>query len=463
MIVMKFGGTSLADAACLRQVAALLAEPSSQPCVAVVSAASGVTDLLLATGQLAAAGAEGEVEANLSRLRQREHNMASEGIKEETLRSEVVAEVDALLASLARVCTGVTLLGELSPRSQDLIASFGEKLSATLLAGVLRDRGIRASAISTEGLVVTDEVFGAASPLMAPTTRNLRARLLPMLEQGIVPVLTGFIGSTAEGVTTTLGRGGSDYSASLVGSSLDADEVWIWTDVDGVMTADPRLVPSAQSLPEVSYAEAAELSYFGAKVIHPRTVIPTVEKGIPLRVKNTFNPGFPGTLIHQVGSPAEHVVKAITSIRNLSLVSVEGAGMMGVPGVAARVFGAVARRNVSVLMISQASSEHSICFVVPEAAAEAVVRDLKEELARELERGDISSIHARQGAVIVAAVGEGMRGTLGVAGRLFSALGRAGVNVMAIAQGSSELNISLVVDGSAERAAVAAIHEEFIG
>ena len=463
MIVMKFGGTSVADARCLREVAALVAEPSCQPCLAVVSAASGVTDLLLATAQQAAAGAESEVEASLARLRSRQRQMVAEAIADAGRRARVTENVERLLADLSRLLTGVLLLREVSSRSQDLIASCGEKLSSTILAGVLEDRGAKAVAVSTERLVITDDAFGAANPQLGQTTERLREAMLPLLAEGTIPVLTGFIGGTEEGVTTTLGRGGSDYSASIVGNALDADEIWIWTDVDGVMTADPRLVPSARSLPAVSYAEAAELSYFGAKVIHPRTVIPAIEKRIPLRVRNTFNPSFAGTLIHHMGTPTEHVVKAITSIRNLSLLNVEGAGMMGVPGVAARVFGAVARRNVSVLMISQASSEHSICFAVQRPAAELVVRDLEEEFARELHRQDINGIYVSHGAVIVAAVGEGMRGSPGVAGRLFSALGRAGVNVIAIAQGSSELNISLVVSEADENAAVAAIHEEFIG
>jgi aspartate kinase len=262
-------------------------------------------------------------------------------------------------------------------------------------------------------------------------------------------------------VTTTLGRGGSDYTAAILGACLDADEVWIWTDVDGVMTADPRVVPEARTLPEISYAEAAELSYFGAKVLHPKTILPAVERGIPLRVVNTFNPSHPGTLIIAEARPSEFAVKGITSIEGLSLVTVAGRGMMGVPGIAAKVFTAVAQEGISVLMISQSSSEQNICFVIRQEAVERALTALEMAFETELARRNVDRIWAQNEVAIVAVVGAEMKGTPGIAAKVFSALGKHGVNVISIAQGSSEYNISFVVDEEDMETAVRDIHQEF--
>jgi len=274
-------------------------------------------------------------------------------------------------------------------------------------------------------------------------------------------VVTGFIGATAEGAITTLGRGGSDFTAAILGYCLDVEEVWIWTDVDGVMTADPRIVPEARTLPELSYAEAAELSYFGAKVIHPKTILPAVERKIPIRIKNTFNPDGPSTLI--VDQPRNNgaLVKAITSIKGLSLLTVEGRGMLGVPGIAAKLFSAVAEQGISVLMISQSSSEQSICFVIRDEETEGALRALEEAFAPELAGRNVDRIWAERGVAIVAAVGKGMKEVPGIAAKLFGALGREGINVISIAQGSSEYNVSLVVKEGEVDQAVRAIHREF--
>ena len=271
-----------------------------------------------------------------------------------------------------------------------------------------------------------------------------------------------FLSSTREGIPTTLGRGGSDYSAALIGAAVGAREIWIYTDVDGIMTADPKVVPEGRSLAELSYREVAELAYFGARVVHPKTVFPAIERGIPILIKNTFNPAFPGTRIVPRTTPSNPIVKAITSIGHLTLVTVEGAGLLGVPEITARVFDTLAREGINVLLISQASSQQSICFVVQQKDAERVRRALEDEFARERRQGDISQIEKQNGVAIVAAVGEGMRGTPGVAGRLFSALGREGINVIAIAQGSSERNISFVVSERDRASAVRALHKEFI-
>ena len=309
---------------------------------------------------------------------------------------------------------------------------------------------------------MTDETFQNAVPLMEASRERVVARLSPVLEEGVVPIVTGFIGASEGGVTTTLGRGGSDYSAAILGDCLDADEVWIWTDVDGVMTSDPRIVPEAQVIPMLSYGEVSELAYFGAKVLHPRTIRPVVERGIPLWVKNTFNPAFPGTRIVKEAQSTPVTVKAVTAIEGLSLVTVEGRGMMGVPGIAARTFAAVASQGASVLMISQSSSEQSICFVIPTEAVPPVVRAIEAEMALELARRDIDRVWSMDDVVIVTAVGTGMRGTPGVAARIFGALGLGGINVIAIAQGSSDCSVSLVVAAGDCAAAVQQIHREVI-
>jgi len=296
---------------------------------------------------------------------------------------------------------------------------------------------------------------------MEQSQARLRERLLPLVQQGIIPVVTGFMGATTPGIVTTLGRGGSDYSAAILGNCLDADEVQIWTDVDGVMTADPRVVPTARTLPVLSYTEAAELSYFGAKVLHPKTILPVVEKSIPLRIANTFHPTHPGTLIVEKPQKTGKGVKAIASIKGVSLLTVQGKGMMGVPGVAARVFSAVAREKVSVLMISQSSSEQNICFVVEEPHSQQLVQLLEADFREELLFQHIDRIWAQDGVVVIAVVGAGMRGTPGIAAKLFGALGKPGINVLSIAQGSSEYNLSLAVDARDADDAVRHIHQEF--
>jgi aspartate kinase len=295
---------------------------------------------------------------------------------------------------------------------------------------------------------------------MDRTTLKTRQVLEPVLASGKVPVVTGFIAATPEGITITLGRGGSDYSAAILGAVLPADEVWIWTDVDGVMSADPRMVPQAATIPVLSYREIAELAYYGAKVVHPKTIRPVIEAGIGLRVCNTFNPAHPGTrLVDEQHVDSDGDIKAVTAIHKQCLVTVEGRGMLGVPGVAARTFGAVAATGTSVPLITQASSEQSICFAVPIDAVEKVITSLKESFAPELARNDIDRVWGTGEVTIITVVGAGMRSTPGIAGRVFSALGAQRVNVIAIAQGSSEVSISLVVSSADAEAGVRAVHD----
>lgn len=457
-IVFKFGGTSVASPPAIEAVARIVGAETGER-VVVVSATAGTTDALVKAAEQATGGDASGAQQTIERLSEQHRNLIADlvGVNGASALTEIVDLTDRTIALLR----SVALLRECSTRSLDSILSYGERVSAPIVAAVLNAKGIAAEALSAEGLVVTDDAFGHANPLLEITRDRIESQLVPRIRYGTVPVITGFVGSTVDGVTTTLGRGGSDYSAAVLAAALGAAECRIYTDVSGVMSADPRIVPDARPLPAISYAEAAELSYFGAKVIHPRTVLPAVEAGIPVRILNTFAPDDPGTTI-TASTPRDHtVVKATTSLAGLGLVTVQGAGMSGVPGFAARVFDTTAAEKISVLMISQASSENSICLVVPSDSIKRLETALRKMFSQELARHDVEKVAIEAPVAIVSAVGEGMRGTPGVAARLFGALGRAKVNVIAIAQGSSELNISLVVSEKDRENAVRAIHQEF--
>lgn len=471
LAVLKFGGTSVGDAQAIRQAAQIACDATAHyEHVVVVTSAMGksadprdsvkVTDMLL---QAARAAAQGDAEAyrRARRLLADKHFAAIEGaVPAADDRWRIGEEVEQLLNAFETLCSSVCVLGEITPRALDAIAGLGERMAARILAGAIRGLGVRSEAFDASDLIVTDSRFQAAAPIMALTRERTRARLLPALEEGIVPVVTGFIGATEQGVPTTLGRGGSDYSASIVAAALDADAVFNYTDVDGVLSADPRVVPDAHTIPVLTAQEMSEMAYFGASVLHPLTIAPLLERNIPLRVKNTFNPSHAGTLI--VYRPPQErrsgVITAVTAIKNVSLVTVAGAGMRGVPGIAARTFSTVARAGVSVYMISQASSEQSICFVIPRDAAPAVLSALRDEFADEIRRRDIDGVSSFDQAAIVTAVSAGLRDTPGVSGRVFGALGNANINVFAIAQGSSECSISMVVAASACDQAVRVLH-----
>jgi len=367
MLVMKFGGTSVGSVEAFAQVVTIVAEKmaeqtrttTTRPGVAVVtSAMSGVTNMLIEAARRAAQGDEEFYKETENNLRVKHQSVVGQFIDDGGERAALGRIFDARLAEFSRLCSSITVLGELTNRGLDVVSGLGERLSAPLLAAVLRSRGIPAEYVDATEIVVTDNVFGGAAPLMAATTELSRPRLMAIIEHGVVPVITGFVGATVDGIPTTLGRGASDYSAAIVGAVLDADEIQIWTDVNGVMTADPRIVTNARSLNQLSYEEVAELAYYGAKVLHPQTVTPAVEKRIPIRVLNTFEPSHPGTLIMERRDNSPNgSVKAITSIRGMNLVTVAGRGMIGVPGTAARTFRAVAGVGANVLMISQSSSE----------------------------------------------------------------------------------------------------------
>jgi aspartate kinase len=461
---MKFGGTSVGSAEAIERAAGLIRHTlENWPQVVVVaSAMSGVTDLLLKGANTAAAGNAAAYQEVAQTLRQKHTGAIEALLVDGTDRSTVTAEINRLLDRFEALCKAVLILGELTPRALDAVSSMGEQMSIRIVAAYLRQTGQPAEAVDATDLILTDSTFQGATPQMAETGHRSQARLQPLLENGIVPIVTGFIGQSPEGVITTLGRGGSDYSAAILGQALAANEVWIWTDVDGVMTADPRLVPDARTIPTLSYREVAELAYYGAKVLHPKTIRPCVENGIPLRIKNTFNPDHPGTLIVSDDAAQQGDIKAVTAVKQQSLVTIEGRGMMGVPGIAARAFGAVAGIQVSVLLITQSSSEQSICFSIPESVTDQVTAALETQFVKELARRDIDRIWAERPVSVITTVGAGMRGTPGIAGRIFTALGNAGVNVLAIAQGSSECSISLVVSGEETASAELAIHKLII-
>ncbi|HEY67956.1 MAG TPA: aspartate kinase [Thermoflexia bacterium] len=463
-LVMKFGGTSVGSPEAFTQAADIVLEQAQKwdRLAVVVSAMSGVTDALIKGARTAASGDDQTYHAIVTELRARHYRAVDALLEPDDERTSLLTAVDDYLDEFAAFCHSVHILGEVTPRAMDAITSLGERISARVLAAHLRQRGARSEPVDATELIVTDDTFQNAAPLVVPTRERVSARLAPLLDDGLIPIVTGFIGATEEGVTTTLGRGGSDYSAAILGACLDADEVWIWTDVDGVMSADPRIVPEARVIPVLSYGEVGELAYFGAKVLHPRTIRPVIERGIPLWVKNTFNPNYPGTRIAQEPESVPGTVKAVTAIKGLSMVTVEGRGMMGVPGIAARTFAAVASQGASVLMISQASSEQSICFLIPTQAVPPVIGAIEEEMALELARRDIDRVWSLDDVVIVTAVGAGMRGTPGVAARIFGALSRDNINVIAIAQGSSECSISLVVAADDAAEAVRQIHKEVI-
>ncbi|MCP4427867.1 MAG: aspartate kinase [Chloroflexi bacterium] len=465
ILVMKFGGTSVGSAGAMRETAVLI-QQAQQEWGQVVVIASGmgskpvkVTDLLL-NGAHSALSGDGESYKDLAAQMRQVHAEAIEGLLEPGAeRDRVLSENGRFIDQYERLCQAVCILAELTPRALDAISGMGEQMSARILAAYLRQIGCAAEAIDATELVVTDDNYQAAAPLMDLTEAKVAERVRPLLEQGILPIITGFIGATESGIMTTLGRGGSDFSAAILGQTLHANEVWIWTDVDGVMTTDPRIVADARNIPTLTFREVSELAYYGAKVLHPKTIRPCVENGIPLRIKNTFNPAHSGTVIVPDNDAVNGGIKAVTAIKNLSLITVEGTGMIGIPGIAARTFGAVARSDVSVLLISQASSEQSICFATPETASDTVIAALEAEFDEQLARRDIDRISAMHDVSIVTVVGVGMRHTPGIAGRLFSALGKHYVNIIAIAQGSSECSISLVVDGGDTGTAVSRIHE----
>lgn len=460
-IVMKFGGTSVGSAERIAEAAQLSvrAAAAGHDVVVVTSAMSKVTNLLIDAARQAATG---KWDPALRRELEQRHVAVAAVVAagDAARRAAVEQQLSERLEGFEKLCFGLSMVRDLTPRLMDAISGIGETLSAPLLSAAIAAAGRRSEPVDATRVIVTTDQFGGAEPLMEDTRERAQEVLMPLVRAGAIPVVTGFIGATADGITTTLGRGGSDYSASILGAAVDADEVWIWTDVDGVMSANPSEVPDARTLAEISYSEASELAYYGAKVLHYKTILPAFRQRIPVRILNSFNPSHPGTRVSVDGDPAARGVKAVTSIRQVTLVTISGTGMQGIPGIVAKAFAVVAAQQADVLMISQASSENNICFAITQDAAPSVLRALRTALEPELERGHIEDITGLPVA-IVAAVGDHMRGTPGVASGVFGALSTAGINVIAISQGSSERNISLVVTEADAPGAVRAIHQAF--
>jgi len=457
---MKFGGSSLASSAKIKNAARVVEQFSPENRIVVVaSAMDNTTDRLVEIGELAQRGETARTRKILSRI-QKLHTKTARATSSGKMSKELLDRIDRLNKELEKTVDGISHLRELTPRSRDYLLSFGERLSTPILAAAIRSLGIRTRALTgAEAGITSDERFGEANPLTEVSYHEIRRRLDPMLAKNEIPVVTGFIAATVDGSVTTLGRGGSDYTASLLGAALNTDQIWIWTDVDGLMTADPRIVKDARVLPMVSFGEALELSYFGARMMHPRAMQPAAQRKIPVRIRNSSKPAVEGTLVSSgETNNGGRVVKAVSIIRSVAIVTVSGTGMIGSPGAAAKVFMALGSSNVNVMMISQGSSEATISCVVARKDVDNAVRALQLALLRQ---GYVDKVVAERDACIIAVVGSGMKGTPGVAARIFSAVARKKINIRMVAQGSSEYNVSFVVSEHEGPEAVKVIHSEF--
>ncbi len=441
MIILKFGGTSVGSPDAIQQLGQIVLQAKERNPVVVVSAFSGVTNLLIQMAEQAAEGNQ-EYKTTLEILENR-HMEALRTLVEVHHQSGLLAKIKILLNELEDVLQGIYLLREATPRSFDLICSFGERLSAFIVASHLQFAGHKAQAVDTRKLIITNAEFGQAEIDFDKSNARITQHFSQF--EGI-PIVTGFIASTEKGETTTLGRGGSDYTAAILGAALQVEEIQIWTDVNGMMTADPRMVKEAFTLPTVTYQEAMELSHFGAKVIYPPTLQPAFQAKIPIKILNTFSPNHPGTTISNAVDNGDFPIKGISSIEHIALINLSGSGMVGVAGTASRMFAALAAHKVNIILITQASSEHSICVAIEPKHSEQAKLALSQAFESELASGKIDPIEVQTGLSVVAVIGENMRSTTGVSGKTFTALGNNGINVVATAQGSSELNISVVIE-----------------
>lgn len=461
-IVMKFGGVSVADGHKIRKVASIVQKYSEEghQLVVVTSAMQNVTNSLAEIANHAGQGRKDHVKRFVEEISTRHINAVEAAIKSPEIRRSFEEAILTRCEELKNILLGIAHIGELTLRSKDFVLGFGEKLSAPILQGALEDLGLKAKALTGgEAGIVTDDRFGGAQPLMNVTALQVKHNLEGMLRDNVIPVVSGFIACTQEGVQTTLGRGGSDFTASIIGASIRADEVWVWKDVDGLMTANPKIVKSARMIKTISFAEAMELAHFGAEIVHPKALECAAKYRLPFRVKSLLDPDSPGSIIvNEVKVKDKDVVKGITNIDNVDLITVSGASMVGTPRLAAKVLQILTDEDIDVLMISQSSSEESITLAIPKESGARAQNALELSL---LGTKQVREVSIEAGLSIVAVVGAGMKGTPGVAARVFSTMAKENINIRAIAQGSSELNISFIVKKDDARGAVAALHHEF--
>jgi len=459
-LVMKFGGTSVGSAERFAAVADIIERTEGTKPVVVVSAMSGTTSALIDGARSASEGGHGQYHAIKDNLLARHLDVVDALLDDGPEWKQLAEYIRDQFGGYERLCNSIATLGELTMRGTDAVVCIGEEVSSHILAAILRARGIRAKAVSATTLVRTDDHYGSAVPDMAATRHLVATNLRPLLEEATLPVVTGYIGATEQGVTTTLGRGGSDFSAAILGACLDADEVWIWTDVDGILSADPKLVPEARTLRELSYAEAEELAYFGADVLDPKTVAPLGARGIPLRILNSFAPDSPGTLIVPEPDPDRTVMPAIISTAGLCLIGVSGNGRGWSLEMASRALRCLANAGVGVLMFSQSFSERSLNLVVRRQDQKHSVNALKKEFDRDLALGLFSHIGTQEEVASISVVGMSNDPDAAIAPRAFAALGKLGLRVIAVAQPASAHSISFVISERDLVRAVPFIHRE---
>ena len=461
-LVMKFGGTAINSAEKVRHIANLIKsqkEKGSNEIVGVISAARGMTDKISSIPFNIKRSDKLFITDFLKNTSYIHLSIIDQAIKNEKLKNEAKGVVTALIKELEDILTGIVLLGEITPKSLDYLMSFGERLSTPIVSFALRDIGSLSEFLSgKEAGILTDSNYGEARPLMDTTKLRIVHKIEPLLKSNIIPLVTGFIGADQNGNTTTIGRGGSDYTATIIASSIDADEVWLLGDVDGLMTADPKIVDDAKVIKEVSFAEAMEMALFGAKYMHPRALEPVMDTKIPVRIRNAFKVDHQGTLISQnLTKTSQRTVKSISAIRHTALIDVSGGGMVGTPGTAAKIFDALAKNRVNIMMISQSPSESSISIVVRRDELDKAIITLDLNLLGKV----VKRVNVNNDVAVIAVVGSGMRGIKGVAARVFNAVAKRNVNVIMIAQGSSELNLAFVVNDSDCEQVVRALHDEF--
>ena len=459
-LVVKFGGTSISSVKNIREVAKYLHNLSKKNQIIIVcSAVSGVTDDLIQISKFIQKGNKDKAKKLTKKIIQKHEQLAHDLIKKPQNRKKLLEKLNSDSKELEHLLHGIILLGEVTPRSMDYLISFGERLSINLVAYALLDLGSKSIPLTGKDVgIVTDSNFGEARPLMDTTRIRISKTVEPLLAKKIIPIVGGFAGADQHGKFTTFGRGGSDYTATIIASCINSDEIWLMSDVDGLMTADPKIVKTAKVLKEVSYVEAIEMALFGAKQIHPRTFEPLLSKKIPMRIRSTFNTKNLGTNV--IASPdiaTKKTVKCVSAIRNNGLIDVRGGSMVGAPGTAAKIFSTLAEVGVNIMMISQSPSESSISIVVKKTDLDKAVSALEMNLLGKI----IKKLEVTTDVSIIALIGSGMRGTIGVASRVFAAVEKKGVNVVMIAQGSSELNIAFVVKDSGCKSVVQALHDEF--